>query len=444
MSAPDSQSTSGILREAAPRRRSVKKILIGTLTTVVILAVVLVLAAAGFGYWLVHKSFPQQEGTLKLRGLDAVVTVTRDARGIPTITAENNTDLMFAQGYVHAQDRFWEMDVRRHITAGRLSEMFGSSQVDTDKMLRTMGWRRVAEKEVEQLSAEAKSFYQAYADGVNAYLASHKGAALSLEYAVLGLQTKDYEPQAWTPADSVAWFKAMAWDLKTNLDDEVERAKLAGSLSVQQLEELYPGYRFGEHPTIVQQQWPAAKAEQPQPAQPGLGADTLAQVAEVVRAAGGGAREGVGSNSWVVSGKLTASGKPLLANDPHLGAAMPSTWTQVHLRCKQMTASCDFDVAGFSFSGLPGVVIGHNQQVAWGFTNLTTDVSDLFVERLSADGRQVLKDGQMSEVATIKDTIQVAGGAAGAVDDSVDKPWADRLGCVGGVRGCGEGCGVGA
>lgn len=399
-------------------RRWIRRTLLITLSTVVVLA----LAAAGFGTWTVTRSFPQFSGEIAVaaasgdgEGLGAEVTVQRDERGIPTITAESTDDLFFAQGFVHAQDRFWEMDFRRHMTAGRLSELFGESQLGTDKFLRTLGWHRIAEKEVDALPAETRAFYESYADGVNAYLKERQGSALSLEYAVLGLQNADYKPEPWTPADSVAWFKAMAWDLRTNIEDETERALLAQTLAPATLNELYPGYPFGEHPVILADD-PAGAAvvADAKDNAAGAGATTVADTAplteavEQVDALVADQGEGVGSNSWVVGGEHTTTGKPLLANDPHLGAALPSVWTQMQLRCKTVSAECPFDVAGFSFSGLPGIVIGHNQHVAWGFTNLTTDVADLYVERVSGDN--YWKDGKQHPFETRDETIAVAGG----------------------------------
>ena len=178
-------------------------------------------------------------------------TVQRDVLGIPTISARDTDDLFFAQGYVHAQDRFWEMDFRRHVTSGRLSELFGESQLPTDKFLRTLGWREVATQEVEALEPTVASYYDAYAAGVNAYLADHNGADASFEYAVLGLQNADYEIEPWTPEDSVAWLKAMAWDLRTNIEDETERAMIAPDFTADQIDQLYPEYPFDRNPVIV-------------------------------------------------------------------------------------------------------------------------------------------------------------------------------------------------
>lgn len=218
-----------------------------------VLAVLLVVAAiaGGVGFWTVTRSFPQTSGSLDVPDLQKPVTVYRDSAGIPQIVASTADDLFRAQGFVHAQDRFWEMDFRRHVTAGRLSEMFGASQVPTDTFIRTLGWRRVAEQEVKLLDPTALRYYQDYADGVNAYLAAHAGAELSVEYAVLGLQNPGYKPEKWTPVDSIAWLKAMAWDLRSNLVEEVDRALLATKLTPEQIADLHPGYDYAAHPTIT-------------------------------------------------------------------------------------------------------------------------------------------------------------------------------------------------
>ncbi|HYP72996.1 MAG TPA: penicillin acylase family protein, partial [Microbacterium sp.] len=369
-------------------RRSIGRGIGITLFSILAAVVVIALVAVGFVTYTVQRSFPQLSGEITVTGLDDQVTVQRDALGVPTITADSSHDLFFAQGYVQAQDRFWEMDFRRHVTSGRLSELFGESQLGTDKFLRTLGWHAIAEQEVEALSDTERAYYEAYADGVNAYLADHQGADASFEYAVLGLQNPDYEIEPWTPADSVAWLKAMAWDLRSNIESETERAVLASDYTQEQIDELYPGYPYDRNPVIVPKisTVPAVGTAPDTTAEGETDADTSSiewtQVDSVIEAVGelvGDAGEGIGSNSWVVSGANTDTGKPLLANDPHLGASLPSVWHQIQLKCSDVTDECPFDVAGFSFSGLPGVVIGHNERVAWGFTNLTTDVTDLYL-----------------------------------------------------------------
>ncbi|WP_341995328.1 penicillin acylase family protein [Microbacterium sp. LWH7-1.2] len=395
------------------RRRSVGRIIGITLFSILAGIVVLALIAVGFVAYTAQRSFPQLSGEVKAAGLEAEVTVQRDALGIPTLTADSSHDLFFAQGYVHAQDRFWEMDFRRHVTSGRLSEMFGASQLGTDKFLRTLGWHDIAEQEVDALDATERAYYDAYADGVNAYLADHQGPDASFEYAVLGLQNSDYEIEPWTPADSVAWLKAMAWDLRSNIESETERAVMAPDFSQAEIDQLYPGYPFDRNPVIVPK-ISAVPALGTAPDLPETDAATSSiewtEVGSVIEAVGelvGGAGEGIGSNSWVVSGNVTDTGMPLLANDPHLGASLPSVWHQIQLKCSTVTEECPFDVAGFGFSGLPGVVIGHNERIAWGFTNLTTDVTDLYLEKV--DGDSYWYDGALVPLETRTETFKVAG-----------------------------------
>src|SRR5688572_13636123 len=222
-----------------------------------ILILVLIASAGGVFYFrsylpdkVAPQSFPQIDGEVKVDGLDAAVDIYRDAMGIPHIYATTSHDLFFAQGYVHAQERFWQMDSWRHIGSGQLSEMFGGGQVETDAFLRTLGWRQTAEAEWEGLSPESKAILLAYTDGVNAYLKDHNDTALSLEYAVLGLLSPDYKIEAWTPVHSLTWGKAMAWDLRGNMGEEIERAVLLKTFTPEQVAQLFPVYPK-DHPVIV-------------------------------------------------------------------------------------------------------------------------------------------------------------------------------------------------
>ncbi|MBO0870484.1 MAG: penicillin acylase family protein [Micromonosporaceae bacterium] len=355
---------------------------------------------------------PTYSGKVTLPGLHADVAVYRDAHAIPQIFAGNADDLFRAQGYVTAQERFWEMDFRRHLTAGRLAELFGPDEVETDTYLRTMGWRRVAEQEWQLIQPETRRYLQDYADGVNAYLRGRPTAAVSLEYSVLGLQTSGYRIAPWDPVDSLAWLKAMAWDLRGNMPAELNRALLlASGVSREQVESLYPAYSSTGHQpivaggSIVDGNFTAAPAAVPARAIVAAGGALSAVAASLARLpALGMGLPGVGSNSFVVSGKLTATGKPILANDPHLAPSMPGIWYQIGLHC-----SCPYNVEGFSFSGMPGVVIGHNARIAWGFTNLDPDVTDLYLEQIRGD--QYLVDGVWRPLAVRRETITVAGGA---------------------------------
>lgn len=381
-----------------------------SLTVFVVLVALVGVGAGSYGYATVRSSWPQASGELTLAGLQAEVRVLRDDRGVPQIYATTDHDLMFVQGFTHAQDRFFEMDFRRHVTAGRLSELFGASQLGTDKFLRTIGWRRVAEQELALLKPETMALLQAYADGVNSWLGDHSGADLSLEYAVLGLQVKGYEPEPWTPLDSVSWLKAMAWDLRNNMDDEMDRTIAAAAVGTERTEELYPAYPFDRNAPIVTRggvlDYTRFSASAPARI---TTAQTVRDIQDLISrmpAYFSAKTEGIGSNSWVVSGKYTASGEPLLANDPHLSASMPSIWTQVGLRCIALTTDCTFDLAGWSFSGFPGVIIGHNARVGWGFTNLGADVADLVLEDVKGD--TYLVDGVARPLTTVTETIKVA------------------------------------
>jgi penicillin amidase len=402
-----------------------------------IVGLVLVLLLGGVVLFAVHTvraSWPQTSGELEVAGLSAPVTVSRDDLGIPDIYAESVADLFFAQGYVHAQDRFWEMDVRRHITAGRLSEMFGESQVSTDAFLRTLGWRRIAEEEVPLLSDRSREILDAYSAGVNAYLADHSGDELSLEYAVLGLQNPDYAPEPWVPADSVAWLKALAWDLRSNMEDEVYRAIMAGSVGVEETEKLFPRYPYAEHRPIVEggsvvngvfEQGPAPASDAAAAsASAGVRSALLdvAGISELLDPWLGPTGPGIGSNSWVVAGEKTSTGLPLLANDPHLAPMMPSLWYQSGLHCVTRTPDCTYDVTGWTMSGLPGVFIGHNDQIAWGFTNLGPDVTDLVLQQVEGD--TYLLDGAQVPMETREEVIGVAGGdpVTITVRETVDGP----------------------
>lgn len=381
---------------------------------VIVLVILLIagLGASAFGFFTMRSSFAQTRGEITITGLDADVRVLRDDLGIPQIYATTDHDLFMAQGFVHAQDRFWEMDFRRHVTAGRLSELFGESQLETDKFLRTIGWRRVAEQELALLQPSSRSFLESYAEGVNAYLASRSGAELSLEYAVLNLQVSDYVPEPWTPVDSLAWLKAMAWDLRGNLDDELARAVAVEAVGAERTAELYPAYPFDRHAPIVTQGGVRNYLQFDQNTAGKLNSSrTFTDIANLIASlpASFGVKEaGIGSNSWAVAGSLTTTGKPLLANDPHLSASMPSIWSQMGLHCESINAECTFDVAGWTFSGFPGVVIGHNAQVGWGFTNLGPDVTDFVLEDI--EGSNYRYDNEWLPLTEITETIKVANG----------------------------------
>jgi penicillin amidase len=385
------------------------------LLTLVVVVVVLALVLASAGVVITRRSFPQTAGEIQVPGLEAAVDVLRDEWGVPHIYAENSHDLFFAQGYVHAQDRFWQMDFWRHIGAGRLSELFGETQLESDRFLRTFGWARVAAQELEQLQPDSLAILEAYAQGVNAYLAERQGNALSLEYAVLKLTNADYEPEPWQPLHTLTWGKVMAWELSARMD-EYGRTALQAALSPEEVADLFPPYP-GDHPVIVSG-FGTFEGESSLPdldpvllsrVAPGLA--VLARPPAALEELVGSQGAAIGSNSWAIAGERTATGVPILANDPHLAIQMPAIWYEVGLHCTVQGPECAYQVAGVSFAGVPGVVIGHNERIAWGLTNTGPDVQDVYVEKINPDNPdQYEVNGQWVDMERVEETIAVAGG----------------------------------
>ena len=370
------------------------------------------------------KSFPSVDGEIQVAGLNSKVEIFRDNFGVPHIYGDSHHDLFFAQGYVHAQDRFWQMDFWRHQGAGRLSELVGKPMLETDKFLRTLGWERVSKQELALLGPDELLIIEAYSNGVNAYLTEKSGTELSLEYAFLPILNPGYEPKPWTPLNSLTWGKAMAWDLRGNLGTEIDQAMLLKDLTTDQVEFLYPTYPL-DHPVIVpgfslSGSVPDLRIDHsltPTQSTSRISTPTLTHLlqsaqsrAENLDVITGGGFESIGSNSWVISGDLTDTGKPFLANDTHLGSQMPSIWYEVGLHCRTKSAECQLDVAGFSFAGVPGIIIGHNDRIAWGVTNVGPDVMDLYIEKINPDNpTQYEINGEWVDMETVVETIQVAG-----------------------------------
>ncbi len=424
-----------------------------------LLVVALVAALVGAGLvgsllgWVALRSQPQVAGTLRVAGLATPVEVIRDRAGIAHVYADTPDDLFFAQGFVHASERMWQMEVFRRVGAGRLSELFGASQLETDRFLRTLGWRRAAERDLAALDATTVRALQRYADGVNAWLAHGRGRR-SLAFVVAGIQSGQgggldgYEPEPWTPLDSVAFGKLQAWSLGGNYDAELFRLLADGRLGDPALTDaLFPAYPDGA-PTIttsadlVRAADPGASAAgPPAPEEIDAGATSAASPAGTAdvpaldaREAAGLARladlgdaigaiagfdeagsalghPGVGSNNWVVAPSKSATGAALLANDPHLGVQLPSIWYMNGLHCRVVSAACPYDVAGVSFPSAPGVILGHNARIAWGATNTGPDVQDLFVETPDpANPDHYLYRGASIPFTTREETIAVAGG----------------------------------
>jgi penicillin amidase len=352
------------------------------LLILVALIALVVVAGAGFGTYRIRHPFPQVAGTLAVAGLQAPVEVMRDRWGIPHLFARSEHDLFLAQGFVHAQDRLWQMEFNRRIAAGRLSEIFGETTLETDRFLRTVGLRRAAEAEWEIQDADARAAARAYADGVNAFLARYRNR-LPVEFGLLR-----FAPEAWTPIDSLAYAKLMAWVLSGNWESEILRAHLVSRFGPEGAQTLLPPYP-GDHPVIVPQAVDYTPFRSP----------------AVLRALDAAPRRtGIGSNNWVLAGARTATGAPLLANDPHLEAGMPSIWYEMHL------AGGAINVVGSTFPGTPGVIIGHNEHIAWGVTNAGPDVQDLYIERFHpTDPTRYLFKGTWENVTVVTERIVVKG-----------------------------------
>jgi penicillin amidase len=417
--------------------RRAGRLVVGLVQLAVLLLILALLAVLVMGAVTTQRGWAQTSGTLTVKTLHRPVTVQRDRSGIIQITADDRHDLFVAQGYVHAQERMWQMEISRRIGAGRLAELFGKSQVDTDKYIRTLGWRVAAERDLAAMSPEAVAILQAYADGVNAWIDEHAGN-LSTPFVVAGLLAGSggvggYTLEPWTPLDTATWQKVQAWSLGGNIDQEIFRLLADDKLGAARTDELFPAYGDGA-PVITPTGLAgsggagatagAVSAGERQDAGLALTPDTAAALGDLARLGssiawlagldrGNGlvGSHGVGSNNWVVSGEHTISGKPILANDPHLGFGMPSVWIMNGLHCRTIEAGCSWDVVGVSFPGAPAVVLGHNARIAWGATNVGPDTQDLFRETPSTvdpDGFY-LYQGASVAYEVRHETIKVAG-----------------------------------
>jgi penicillin G amidase len=392
------------------RLRTVLKIV----SLLVALAVFSVAAITLWFYITARGSLAQLDGEISIVGLKAPVQVIRDTHGVPHLNATSNEDLFFAQGYVTAQDRLWQMDMTRRAMAGELAEIlpaasappsFASrlkgtppSWVDYDKQQRILRLRPVAERVAAQLSDRDRAFFTAYAAGVNAYIEQHRNK-LPIEFHVLG-----YAPRPWTPADSVLIGIGMSQLLNPQFEMEWTREKMARLLSPELMADLYPVSSPRDHaPASDAAPLPSAvtpahrkAASAWRTAEPGPSSLPLPASNHDCEACI------PGSNNWVISGAHTTTGKPLLSNDMHLPHREPSMWYEAHLH------AAGFNVEGFTLPGMPFVIVGHNQRIAWGYTNLNPDVQDLFIEEFNAAGEYQTPSGwQKPEV--IRETIHVKG-----------------------------------
>lgn len=338
--------------------------------------------------WYRSASQPQIDGNIKLNGVTAPVDIVRDAEGVPHIYAKSTGDAYFALGFVHAQDRLWQMELNRRIPAGRMAEILGPNALDADRFLRSLGVRRNAEAILAKLSPDTRAALDAYANGVNAYLAN-RTKPLPPEFVLTGAPS----PAPWQTADSIGWQTMMAWDLGSNWSQELLRMRLSQRLSLDQINEFlapYPG-----DASLKTQDYTKLYREL---------AGTTQQLAAVAKIAPPSLIDGMGSNNWVVSGARSETGKPLLANDPHLGLSAPALWYFAHLSAPGL------NVIGATLPGIPSVVLGRTDRIAWGFTNTAPDVQDLYIEHVNpANGRQYQTPNGWADFKIRNEIIKVKG-----------------------------------
>lgn len=366
--------------EVVVERKPIKKWKKPLLWTIIIL-VILVLLITVFLNFYTLRSLPKTTGEVYLKELKNPVSVIRDEKGVPHIKAENLHDLYYAQGYVEAQDRLFQMDLSRRQASGRLSEVVGKATIDRDKFFRTIGLRRAAEESYQQYSSEGKNVLKWFADGVNAYIKEAiSSKRLPIEFTLL-----NYQPEKWTPIDSLTIGKYMAFDLGGHWNEQAFNYWALKNLSEEKAKELLPSYPT-DAPLIISQL---------KDSQINIGKSFASAIKPPVFN---------GSNDWVVSGDKSVSGKPLLADDPHLSLATPSIWYQMHLQAE------DMNVSGVIFAGIPGIILGSNEHIAWGVTNTGPDVQDLYIEKRNPiNAKQFLYNDQWYDATVINEPIKVKG-----------------------------------
>src|SRR5947209_3556637 len=347
----------------------------------VIVVLVAVLGAIAWFYSVARSALPQLEGTIRVPGLFAPVRVIRDIHGVPTIEAESLSDLYFAQGYVIAQDRLWQMDGMRRFASGELAEVLGSGLIEHDKEQRILGLRHTARRALEVISPEERSYFEAYARGVTAYIESHRDR-LPLEFRILR-----YSPHPWKAEDSMLISAQMIKDLNHYpYKDALAREKILAKLGPELTTDLFVNTSWHDRPPTASR---PTLGNQKNDDEKEKEIETKKGISITWRTSAfdSDSRLLLGSNNWVVSGAHTVSGKPLLSSDPHLGHQMPNLWYEVYLRSGKL------DVAGVALPGTPAVILGHNQRIAWGFTNVAPTVEDLYLETFNSDGQYLTPQG---------------------------------------------------
>lgn len=340
-------------------------------------------------WWLIQRPTARYDGTFTVEGLGETVEVLRDRYGIPHIRSQNEADLWRAQGFVHAQDRLWQMEQNRRIGYGTLAEVFGETAIEADRFSRIIGFARAAAAEAAQLDEETRAALQAYVDGVNGFITTNRGR-LSAEFNLLRV-----DPSLWRVEDVLTVSKVMAWGLSVNWESELNRLLLVAQLGPLRAAELEPDYP-ATSPIILE----------------GVGSQEVTRLLSTaglllneydkVKAWIGAVPEGKGSNSWVLSPRHTQTRRAMLANDPHLAVQIPGVWFENHLTCPTL------DVTGVSMPGMPGVMIGHNAHIGWGIANAFVDQQDLYMERAHPQEPNTFETADGWEAATVlEETIHV-------------------------------------
>lgn len=375
--------------ESTEKRRKTMKRVGKWLVRIGVVVLIVAIVAGVAGIWLVRRPWPQVEGTISAPGLQAEVKVLRDEWGVPHIYAQNEHDLFFAQGYVHAQDRLWQMEVNRRYANGTLGALVGRAGGASDRFIRILGLQRAAEKSWAEMDDDSRAIMEAYAEGVNTYIDTHRNR-LPLEFTIVG-----HQPEPWTPVDSLVWGNQFAMFLGGNYTYELIRSDLTAQVGEEMMQQLFPP-RAKDTPIIVM---PEAKNYE------GL---HKAGIEDLITGFGSLGEPGPawGSNNWSVDSSRTATGSSLLANDTHLGLFMPSIWYEAGLHGGR------FDAVGFTFPGVPMIVIGHNQHIAWGLASLGNDVEDFYLEKVD-DIKNPTKyeyEGEWHDIKIVEEIIEVKGG----------------------------------
>jgi penicillin amidase len=363
------------------------------MTTLLVIFLLIVLPLGAFFvylyWWSIQRSNPQLEGTLRLSGLTAPVEILRDKHGVPHIYAQTLADLIRAQGFVHAQDRLWQMEQNRRIARGTLAEVFGEPALDADRFSRIVGFWRAAEAEVALLDDETRQWLTWYAEGVNAYIDQRPGR-LGAEFNLLRVR-----PAPWTALDSLGHGKVMAWSLSLNWESELTRLRLLHQLDPVVAAELEPDYP-GKSPLTL------AGVGSTEMVRLQHTAGLLLNQYEQIKQWLGVATAGQGSNAWVVAPKYSLNRRALLCNDPHLAVQIPGVWYEIHL------SAPGYETSGASLPGAPGVIIGHNEDIAWGVTNAMVDVQDLYLERAHPTEADYFEyEGEWEAATVIEEVIGV-------------------------------------